>query len=66
MCKAFEDHYESGRKFGFNQGISEGISQERETLLLALIKDKEITIESAARRMDMTPEEFAAKYSSKL
>ena len=45
MCKAFEDHYESGRKFGFNQGISEGISQERETLLLALIKDKEITIE---------------------
>lgn len=54
MCKAFDDHYESGRK--------EGVSQGKEIILLAQIKDGEITIESAAKRLDMTPEEFMKKY----
>ena len=55
MCKAFDDHYESGRQQGIEQG--------KELLLLALISDGEITIENAAKRMNMTPNEFAKKYN---
>lgn len=62
MCKAFEDHYESGRKIGYDQGFDQGISQGKETILLAQIKDGEITIESAARRLEMSPDEFVKKY----
>lgn len=67
MCKAFDDHYESGRQQGIEQGIeqgiAQGIAQGKELLLLALISDGEITIENAAKRMNMTPNEFAKKYN---
>ena len=62
MCKAFDDHFENGRQLGISQGISQG----KEMLLIAQIKDGEISIENAAKRMDMTPKEFADKYKLSL
>ena len=40
----------------------EGRMEARTELLIALIHDGEITIESAAKRLDMTPEQFEEKY----
>lgn len=40
----------------------EGREEEREALLVALVKEGEITIESASKRLDMSPEIFKEKY----
>lgn len=40
----------------------EGRLEGRIEVLIAQIQDGEVTIESAAKRLDMTPEEFKKKY----
>lgn len=44
------------------EGRAEGRAEGRETLLLAQINDGEISIESAAKRLKITPEEFIKKF----
>ena len=61
MCKAIDDMM----KDSFDAGISQGISQGKEMILLGMIHDGEITIENAAKRMNMSPKEFANKYHLK-
>ena len=44
------------------EGRGEGRMEARTELLIAQIHDGEITIESAARRLNITPEQFEEKY----
>jgi len=55
MCKAIDDLINDG----IQQGMRQGIEQGREELLMALVKDGEISIISAAKRLNITTEEFA-------
>ena len=40
------------------EGREEGREEERWQLLIAMVNDGEITIENAAKRLNITPEEF--------
>lgn len=62
MCKAIDDMM----KDSFDAGISQGISQGKEIVLLALISQGTISIENAAEQMNMSPQEFAGKYHCKI
>lgn len=50
------------RSEGFDEGMEKGIAQGQisgqRILLIAMVRDGEITIESAAKRLNVTPEEF--------
>lgn len=45
----------------YRAGKAEGKAEERWELLVAMVNDGEITIENAARRLNITPEEFSQK-----
>lgn len=49
MCKAFEDEREEGREEG------------KKNTLIELVKDGILKLEDAAKRLNMKPEELAAK-----
>ena len=57
-----EDAREEGREEGREVGREEGREEGRTELLIAQIHDGEISIESAAKRMNMTPDEFGKRY----
>ena len=46
------------------EGIEEGIEKGREILLIALVKDGEISLESAAKRLNITVDEFRDKINN--
>ena len=46
------------RAEGFDEGIAQGQISGQRILLVAMVRDGEITIESAAKRLNVTPEEF--------
>lgn len=66
MCKAIDDLINDGRVEGREEGRAEGLIEGRELLLFAQVKDGEITIESASKRLNITPEEFKFKYEQSL
>lgn len=59
------DERAEGFADGISQGISQGISKGMTMLLIAQVKDNEITIESAAKRLGITEEEFEKLLSEK-
>lgn len=60
MCKAIEGMLEDSRQEGKIEGKQEGILEA----FLSLVKEGILTIEDAAKRADMTVEEFTAKTSA--
>ena len=60
MCKGLKDWMEEEREGGRAEGKAEGAL----IALFALVKDGDITLEVAARKADMTVEEFQAKASA--
>lgn len=63
MCKAFEDYKQLGKVEGFNEGRIEGFDEGKRTVLVAMVKDGDITIEKAAMRLNISEEEFKALLS---
>ena len=53
-----EEGREEGIEQGIQQGIKQGIQQGINQLLIAQVKEGEITKESAAKRLNITVEEF--------
>ena len=46
------------------EGREEGREEERWQLLIAMVNDGEITTENAAKRLNITPEEFQEKLTA--
>lgn len=56
MCNLAEGVYESG--------IEKGIEKGKQILLIAMVKDGELTVENAAKRLGITIEQFEEKMKS--
>ncbi|MCR5123220.1 MAG: Rpn family recombination-promoting nuclease/putative transposase [Ruminococcus sp.] len=60
MCEALDIIENRGIKKGFEQGIEKGIEKGRLALLIELVKEGEMSVETAAKKENMTVEEFKA------
>ena len=60
MCQAFEEVRNEGREEGREEGRTEGFL----LAMAGLVKEKILTPEEAARRANITPEEFTRRTGS--
>ena len=62
MCKAWDDHKKAGiregEERGRNAGIREGEERGRKGILISLCRSGEISVEVAAREMNISTEKF--------
>ena len=58
MCKAWDDHKKAGIREGRKEGIREGEERGRKGILISLCRSGEISVEVAAREMNISTEKF--------
>jgi|GEM_PF-5941142 len=56
------ESFNEGKNEGRQEGIELGEARGMESILFAMLADGEITISAAARRLNITEEEFEQKY----
>jgi len=62
--ESFNEGKSEGRQEGIEIGEARGEARGRETILYSMLADGEITISSAAKRLNITEEEFEQKYKA--
>lgn len=58
MCKAWDDMILDGKREGIREGKREGIREGQNNMLYSLVQDGSLDIEIAAKKINMTVDEF--------
>ena len=59
----YEDGFDAGFKDCFNNGFNDGFNNGRFKLIADMYTEKEITLDNALAKLDMTKEDFLDKYN---